>query len=499
MAQTVEEVSGQMGEMLKQFAGLQQMLKSTMDSLEAIGTWQSTADQAFEDLRKRAQSSANTMDAMTRRMDLAATRVDAIEARLTRPTDPPPIHPSQVLGNFDLNTAPKVFSGSSSMDGERAKVLGDDCGGVLGPRPQYDNKGKQTAPEIIPLDDTVHTNFRPPPFPKLEFSKFDGEFPRAWRDECEMFFEVYAVHSSLKTRMAALNFQGVAKTWLQTVQRLGRILDWDQLCDMVMQRFDKNQYQTLLKKFEALKQSGSVEEYQGKAAVEKRRTMKICGKIGKLDVLILINSGSVGTFISDQLASRLPDQRTSCQSVKFVAADGSPMICQEKIEKLQWHAQGHSFTSSVGILPLKCFDMILGQDWLESCSPMWVHWAKKLMKFTYQGCRVSLQGIKSDGVKCSNISAEKMQGLLSRRACTHLVQLKFHAKQAVLASNNTVLAVQEAQIPPEIQQLLEAYSDLFQTPTQMPPPRPFDHRIQQLPGSQPVNIRPYRQSPIQKD
>ena len=78
-----------------------------------------------------------------------------------------------------------------------------------------------------------------------------------------MFFELYAVHPSLKTRFAALNFRGVAKTWLQTVQRNGRIEDWAQLCDLVMNRFDKNQYQLLLKRFEMLKQSGPVDDYQG--------------------------------------------------------------------------------------------------------------------------------------------------------------------------------------------------------------------------------------------
>jgi len=103
----------------------------------------------------------------------------------------------------------------------------------------------------------VRTNFRSPPFPKKDFWKFDGDFPRAWRDECEMFFELYAVQPSLKTRFAALNFRGVAKTWLQTVQRKGRVLDWDRLCELVMNCFDKDQYQLLLKRFDALKQTGS--------------------------------------------------------------------------------------------------------------------------------------------------------------------------------------------------------------------------------------------------
>jgi hypothetical protein len=74
----------------------------------------------------------------------------------------------------------------------------------------------------------------------LEFPKFDGDFPRAWRDECEIFFELYDVHPSLKTRFVALNFRDIAKTWLQTVQRKGQVVDWVRLCELVMNPFDKN-------------------------------------------------------------------------------------------------------------------------------------------------------------------------------------------------------------------------------------------------------------------
>lgn len=42
---------------------------------------------------------------------------------------------------------------------------------------------------------------------------------------------------------------------------------------------------------------------------EKRRTMKICGKIGKSDVLILIDSSNIGTFISDRLARGCQSRR----------------------------------------------------------------------------------------------------------------------------------------------------------------------------------------------
>ena len=46
------------------------------------------------------------------------------------------------------------------------------------------------------------------------------------------------------------------------MQRKGRITEWSHLCELVMEKFDKNQYQILLKKFESLKQKDSVVEYQ---------------------------------------------------------------------------------------------------------------------------------------------------------------------------------------------------------------------------------------------
>lgn len=72
----------------------------------------------------------------------------------------------------------------------------------------------------------------------------------------------------------------------------------------------------------------------------KRRTMRLCGRIGKLIVLILIDSGSVGMFISDKLASQLQMNIECCDPMMLVAVDGSPMICNQKILNLQWSSQG---------------------------------------------------------------------------------------------------------------------------------------------------------------
>lgn len=162
----------------------------------------------------------------------------------------------------DLNLAPGSFSSGHARDEEQPTGPGEHCGGLLGPQPQDSAKGTShdPPPVFVPPDDVPYP--RSPPFPQMDFPKFDGEFPRLWRDQCEVYFKVYAVHPSLKTRFATLNLKGAAATWLQTAQRIERIMDWERLCELVMEKFDKHRYQHLLKKFEALRQKWSVEEYQ---------------------------------------------------------------------------------------------------------------------------------------------------------------------------------------------------------------------------------------------
>jgi len=76
-----------------------------------------------------------------------------------------------------------------------------------------------------------------------------------------MFFELYSVTESLKTRFAALNFTGVATSWLQTYELRGRVTSWSTLCKVVCDRFDLDQYQTFLRQLDSLKQTGSMTEY----------------------------------------------------------------------------------------------------------------------------------------------------------------------------------------------------------------------------------------------
>ena len=52
---------------------------------------------------------------------------------------------------------------------------------------------------------------------------------------------------------------------------------------------------------------------------------------------------------------------------------------------------------------------------------------------------------------------------------------------------------------PDIQHLLDNYSDVVSDPQSLPPPKSYDHAIPLLPGSVPINSKPYHYSPHHKN
>jgi hypothetical protein len=53
--------------------------------------------------------------------------------------------------------------------------------------------------------------------------------------------------------------------------------------------------------------------------------------------------------------------------------------------------------------------------------------------------------------------------------------------------------------PPEIQEALDQYVDVFSDQMGLPPHRNYDHHIPLLEGSEPPNVRPYKIPHKQKD
>lgn len=129
-------------------------------------------------------------------------------------------------------------------------------------------------------------------------------------------------------------------------------------------------------------------------------------------------------------------------------------------------------------------------DWLEARNPMWIHWKRKLLRFSHNGTRIILKGIKDSLSSCPKLKVRKLKGLLRHGGIAQVVHL-------CLISTDT--SRPEEVIPPAIQQIIDINDSLFKEPNVLPPSRDFDRKIPLLPSVKPVNVKPYRYAPTQKD
>ncbi|XP_071680355.1 uncharacterized protein [Lolium perenne] len=221
--------------------------------------------------------------------------------------------------------------------------------------------------------------------------------------------------------------------------------------------------------------------------IEPPQTVRIKGVVQGQEVLMLVDSGSTHSFISEAIAARWSGVR-QCKPMQVKVADGGTLRCDLEIPECKWQSQGTEFWTTLRLFPLGCYDIILGMDWLQSLGDMNVNWHKKQLFFHYQDRPVFLQGMVTDTTTCQKITAEELQTLNASNAICHVVQL-------------SELKESEELVPysQDIQSLLSEFEGLFAEPHGLPPRREFDHVISLLPGARPVNIRPYRYNPSQKD
>lgn len=136
-------------------------------------------------------------------------------------------------------------------------------------------------------------------------------------------------------------------------------------------------------------------------------------------------------------------------------------------------------------------DVVLGIKWLSKLGDIQVNFAKLWMQFMYHGKSITLQGIHPT---FKTVNAKALNSITVNTAQLFLI------KVCPEGSSEDESDSKQEEEPLEIQMLMEGYKELFAEPTQLPPSRGvFDHHIPLLEGSPPVNSRPYRYSPIQKD
>jgi hypothetical protein len=168
----------------------------------------------------------------------------------------------------------------------------------------------------------------------------------------------------------------------------------------------------------------------------------------------------------------------------------APFVCRNFACQLQQT----TFLADVVVLPLGCYDLILGIPFLKSLGPILWDFNTLKMEFKFNGKRFVLRGAKQNSIKV--VSNKSFNQTLQQGAqlCYLSVDMAHHNTPSCFTLSSDGL------IPAEVERLLDIYADLFENPKGLPPPRPgFDHKVPLKEGTAPFNLRPYRYSTIQKD
>ena len=175
------------------------------------------------------------------------------------------------------------------------------------------------------------------------------------------------------------------------------------------------------------------------------KTMKLLGKIGEHELIVMIDLRATNNFTSNQAVQTLGIKCEECDKFGVRLGNG---------------------------------EEILGKGVCRQGTQM--------MQFTWQGQKIILIGDPS--LKRSKISLKVMLKVLRKKSGGILVEF-----------NGIENCIKGATVPVELQELFDSYSDINQSQLQLPPHRTQDHVITLKEETNPINVRPYRYLHSQKN
>lgn len=213
-------------------------------------------------------------------------------------------------------------------------------------------------------------------------------------------------------------------------------------------------------------------------------TMQLKGILGRKKVHVLIDSGASHNFIHPSVLKYTKVQVQDIKPVRVRVASGDVMVTNSEAI-IDLTLQGCTLRENFFVLPISGCEVVLGATWLKKLGDIIWNFEHMYMKFMWEGSLHQLQGEVEPAATV--VSFKSMTRTLKREREAMLVQLQLSSHQE--HSNNS---------HPQVQELIRKYATVFETPKHLPPSRLQDHRIELLPNTPAVNVRPYRYPYFQK-
>ncbi|XP_044356666.1 uncharacterized protein [Triticum aestivum] len=215
----------------------------------------------------------------------------------------------------------------------------------------------------------------------------------------------------------------------------------------------------------------------------KKLSFTVTIMIGDTPATALIDSGSTATFITPKIAHLARCALTPTRKRKVVVANGDTLWSEFIALECPFSLQGTQFSTDLRVLQLQGYDVILGADWMASFNPVELDFDEMQVKIT---------------LKTGEKKIFKDESLPSV-AVQELETVEELSKEPVCGAVLILNRIADTLVPPPVQQLLNKYTPVFSTPSDLPPKRTVDHAIPFTPEAKIINQRPYRLPHHQKD
>lgn len=229
------------------------------------------------------------------------------------------------------------------------------------------------------------------------------------------------------------------------------------------------------------------------------RTLRVAGQVDEFSVTVLIDSGSSHNIMQPRVAEFLGLPVVSVAPFSVVVGNGASIQCTGRCLDVPVRLSDHLFRIPFFILPIHGADLVLGVQWLQTIGVFQSDYTIPCIQFTHQMKPVTLVGSKTSTPNPASYSQFCRYIFTDAIDSLHTVTLSTIEPPETEPILGLPSPIDTSKLDPSIASLLSHYTNVFSIPKSLPPHRNQDHHIHLLPGSNPINVKPYRYPHCQKE
>jgi hypothetical protein len=208
--------------------------------------------------------------------------------------------------------------------------------------------------------------------------------------------------------------------------------------------------------------------------------IEVEGKIINHIVAILINSTVTHCYIDPKIVDRLRLEKSKIEKSSLVQlATRTKRRIDDMVRGCSISVNGVNTNADLNIIPLGCYDIIIGMDWLEKHHDVLYCHNKTFTCFDEEGKQRTVKGVPRP-ISIRKISSLKLK-ICFRKGC------KLYATHVEEPKNTKGPSLEEFLV-------LQEFEDVFQEILGLPKKSEIYFSIDLVPGFAPVSKTPYKMS-----